>query len=115
MKVGMLEATRTFTLEAKKLEIWFLKKFDEVDGTVKFYSGVFRPLERENIDLKVKLEEQNQLKKEHHDLHNTMKNKLVKIQIKELQAKVSELENKRKIQNNEISQSLIDENKQVSG
>uniref|UniRef100_M1DQF3 Gag-pol polyprotein n=1 Tax=Solanum tuberosum TaxID=4113 RepID=M1DQF3_SOLTU len=113
MKVGMLEATQTFTLEAKKLEIWFLKqKLDEVDDTVKFYSDVFRALERENIDLKVKLEEQNQLKKEHHDLLYTMKNKLVKIQIKELQAKVSELENKRKIQDNEISQSLIDENKQ---
>ncbi|KAK6794095.1 hypothetical protein RDI58_007548 [Solanum bulbocastanum] len=76
MKVGMLEATCKFTLEAKKLEVWFLKqKLDEVDNTVKFYSGVFRAMEREVIDLKLKLEEQNQLK-----------NKLVK----ELQAEVSD-------------------------
>uniref|UniRef100_M1DRC5 Uncharacterized protein n=1 Tax=Solanum tuberosum TaxID=4113 RepID=M1DRC5_SOLTU len=101
MKVGMLEATCKFTLEAKKLEIWFLKqKLDEVDSSVKFKRGVFRALERENIDLKVKLEEKNQLK-----------NKLVK----ELQAEVSELENMLKIHDDEIAQSLIDENKQVSG
>uniref|UniRef100_M1DA44 Uncharacterized protein n=1 Tax=Solanum tuberosum TaxID=4113 RepID=M1DA44_SOLTU len=100
MKFGMSEATQKFTLE-EKIEIWFLKqKLDEVDGTVKFYSGVFRALESENIDLKVKLEKQNQLE-----------NKLVK----ELQAEVSELENKLKIHDDEISQSLIDENKQVSG
>ncbi|KAK4734126.1 hypothetical protein R3W88_008387 [Solanum pinnatisectum] len=77
MKVGMLEATCKFTLEAEKLEIWFLKqKLDEVDNTVKFYSGVLRAMEREAIDLKLKLEEQNQLK-----------NKLVK----ELRAEVFEL------------------------
>ncbi|KAG5616190.1 hypothetical protein H5410_016014 [Solanum commersonii] len=98
MKVGMLEATQKFTLEAKKLEIWFLKqKLDEVVATMKFYSGVFRALEREIIDLKVKLEEQNQLT-----------NKLVK----ELQAEASELENKLKIHDDDIFQSLIDENKQ---
>ncbi|KAH0702292.1 hypothetical protein KY285_016570 [Solanum tuberosum] len=82
MKVVMLEAACKFTLEAKKLEIWFLKqKLDEVHGTVKFNSDVFRALVRENIDLKVKLEKQNQLK----------------------------------IHDDDISQSSIDENKQVSG
>ncbi|TMW96744.1 hypothetical protein EJD97_006868 [Solanum chilense] len=97
MKIDILEATHKLVLEARKLEIWFLKqKLDEVDNTVKFYSGVLGALERENIDLKLKLEEENQLIRAY-VLLNTMeiellkkKNKLVKIQIKELEAKVAE-------------------------
>ncbi|TMW83926.1 hypothetical protein EJD97_000456 [Solanum chilense] len=98
MKIDMLEATHKFVFEVRKLEIWFLKhKLDEVDNTVKFYNGVLGPLERENIDLKLKLEEENQLIKAY-VLLNTMeiellkkKNELVKIQIEELEAKVAEL------------------------
>ena len=115
MKVDMLEATHKVTLEAREMEIGFLRqKLDELDGTVKFYSGVFGAMERESIDLKRKLEEQEQWKRENALLY-TVKNELAKIQIKELQAKVFELENKLKIQDNEISQNLIDENKEVSG
>uniref|UniRef100_K4BJ70 Uncharacterized protein n=1 Tax=Solanum lycopersicum TaxID=4081 RepID=K4BJ70_SOLLC len=105
MKIHMSEATHKYAFEARKLKIWFLKqKFEEVDNTVKFYRGEIETLERENEDLKLKLNRMDieLLKK---------KNELVKIQIKELEAKVAELENKRKIQDNEISQSLTDENK----
>uniref|UniRef100_A0A3Q7FPN9 Uncharacterized protein n=1 Tax=Solanum lycopersicum TaxID=4081 RepID=A0A3Q7FPN9_SOLLC len=97
MKIDTLEATHKLVFEARKLEIWFQKqKLDEVDNTVKFYSGVLGEMERENIDLKVNLEEENQLIRAY-ALLNRMeiellkkKNKLVKIKIEELEAKVAE-------------------------
>uniref|UniRef100_A0A3Q7FPY8 Uncharacterized protein n=1 Tax=Solanum lycopersicum TaxID=4081 RepID=A0A3Q7FPY8_SOLLC len=120
MRIDMLEATHKFVCEARKLEIWFLKhKLDEIDNTVKFYSGVLGVLKRENIDLKLKLEEENQLIKAY-VLLNTMgiellkkKNELVKIQIEELEAKVAELRINGRSRTMRFL-SLIDENKQVS-
>uniref|UniRef100_M1DET0 Uncharacterized protein n=1 Tax=Solanum tuberosum TaxID=4113 RepID=M1DET0_SOLTU len=114
-KVDMLEAIHKVALEAKEREIGVLKqKLDQLESTIIFYKGVFDATEREVTDLNKKLQEQdNRQWKMKMGLLYTVKIELAKIQIKELQNKVSEMENKLKIQDNAISQKLINENIQV--
>ncbi|XP_049367991.1 uncharacterized protein LOC125832839 [Solanum verrucosum] len=114
-KVDMLEAIHNVALEAEEMKIGVLKqKLDQLESTVMFYKGVFDATEREVTDLNKKLQEQdNKQWKMKMGLLYTVKIALAKIQIKELQNKVFEMENKLKIQDNEISQKLINENIQV--
>ncbi|KAK4706599.1 hypothetical protein R3W88_033862 [Solanum pinnatisectum] len=90
-KVDMLEVIHKVALEAKEMEIVVLKqKLDQLD---------IDATEREwNMKM---------------GLLYIVKSELVKIQIKELQNEVFEMENKLKIQENSISQKLINENIQV--
>ncbi|KAK6793648.1 hypothetical protein RDI58_007101 [Solanum bulbocastanum] len=115
-KVDMLEAIHKVALEAKEMEIGVLKqKLDQLESTVMFYKGVFDATEREVTDLNKKLQEHdNRHWKMKMGLLYTVKIELAKIQIKELQNKVSKMENKLKIQDNAISQKLINENIQVA-
>ncbi|KAK4733621.1 hypothetical protein R3W88_007882 [Solanum pinnatisectum] len=101
-KVDMLEAIHKVALEAKEMEIGVLKqKLDQLESTVMFYKGVFDAMERETQAL------------ENENGFDVVKIELPKIQINELQNKVSKMENKLKIQDNAISQKLINENIQV--
>ncbi|KAM3309462.1 hypothetical protein P3S67_011206 [Capsicum chacoense] len=115
VKMKELEAIFNEKLEVKGKTIEKLKqKLEERDGTVRFYSGVFEAMEREAESLKQKLKDVSQWKKKV-DLLSTVKNRLAKIHIKELQSEVSELKNKLEIQGNKIPESVIDENEQVGG
>uniref|UniRef100_M1E019 Uncharacterized protein n=1 Tax=Solanum tuberosum TaxID=4113 RepID=M1E019_SOLTU len=105
-KVDMLEVIHKVALEAEKMEIGVLKqKLDQLDSDA---------TEREVTNLNKKLQEQdNRQWKMKMGLLYTVKSEMAKIQIKDLQNEVSEMENKLKIQENVISQKLINENIQV--
>ncbi|KAG5614792.1 hypothetical protein H5410_014616 [Solanum commersonii] len=103
---GYLLVIHNVALEAKEMEIGILKqKLDQLDSDA---------TEREVTYLNKKLQEQDNMQwKMKMGLLYTVKSEMAKIQIKELQNEVSEMENKLKIQENVISQKLINENIQV--